>query len=119
MKKILVLSIYLILFCVVRLSAIAGEQDFTIVNATGHTIDALYVSPSASDDWEEDILGQATLADGQSATIKFGRAAKAAKWDIKIVDEDKKEIEWKGFDLPKINKITLHYKGDSATADYE
>ena len=36
-----------------------------------------------------------------------------------VVDEDKKEIEWKGFDLPKINKITLHYKGDSATADYE
>ena len=119
MKKILTITFALVLLFTLRLAAVAGEQDFTLVNATGHTIDALYVSPSASDDWEEDILGQATLADGQSATIKFNRAATAAKWDIKIVDEEKKEIEWKGFDLPKINKITLHYKGSTPTADFE
>ncbi len=119
MKKYLAPILCLILFLAVRLAAFAGEQDFTLVNATGHAITAVYVSPSAAHDWQEDILGQDKLADGQTATIKFSPTAKAAKWDIKVVDEEKKEVEWKDFDLAKINKITLRLKGDIASADYE
>ncbi len=119
MKTLRTVTLGLVLFLTLRVAAFAGEQDFTLVNATGHSIESLFVSPSASDDWEEDILGQDTLADGQSANIKFGRAAKSAKWDIKIIDEEKKEIEWTGFNLPKISKITLHYSGGKPTADFE
>ena len=119
MKKFLTRALCLFLFLSARPAAFAGEQDFTLVNATGHAITAVYVSPSAAHVWQEDILGQGKLGDGQSATIKFSGAAKAARWDIKVVDEDKKEIEFKGFDLLKINRITLHLKGDEASADYE
>lgn len=51
----------------------AGAQDFTLVNATGVEIDKVYIAPHSSDDWEEDILGQDTLADGQTVDIKFNR----------------------------------------------
>ena len=106
MKKFLLPVLCWCLFLSVYHAALAGEQDLTLVNATGHA-------------WQEDILGQDKLGDGQKTTIKFTGAAKAAKWDIKVVDEDKKEIEFEGFDLLKINQITLHLKGDEASADYE
>lgn len=119
MKKFFLPVLSLFLFLSARHATLAGEQDFTLINATGHAITAVYVSPSAAHAWQEDILGQDKLGDGQKATIKFSGAAKAAKWEIKVVDEDKKEIEFKGFDLLKINQITLHLKGDEASADYK
>ena len=37
-------------------------------------------------------------------------------WDLKIVDEDDKEVEWTQLDLCKASHITLQYKGKKATA---
>ena len=43
--------------------ALAAEQDFSLVNATGYEISELYVAPSQTSDWQEDVLGQDVLAD--------------------------------------------------------
>src|SRR5215213_5597937 len=48
-----------------------GKQDFTLVNQTGVSINELYVSPHTTNEWEEDILGQDTLANGDSVDITF------------------------------------------------
>lgn len=55
----------------------AGDQDFTLVNDTGVEIHHVYISPHDSDAWGEDILGEDTLADGDSVHIKFSRKEKA------------------------------------------
>ena len=96
-----------------------AAQDFTVVNRTGVEIDKLYVSPSAADDWEEDILGQDTLPDGQSVNIKFNREEKAALWDLRIEDKQGNAIEWEKLDLLKISKVTLFYKDGKGTAEVE
>ncbi|HEY0006013.1 MAG TPA: hypothetical protein VGB17_14625 [Pyrinomonadaceae bacterium] len=93
-----------------------GKQDFTLVNATGVEINALYVSPHDKNDWEEDILGQDTLANGQSLEIKFHRDEKAAMWDLRVEDKGGNSIEWENLNLLEISKITLHYKDGKATA---
>ena len=96
-----------------------GAQDFTVVNMTGVTIAELYVSPHTTNDWEEDILGQDMLANGESLNIHFSRTEKAAKWDLKIVDKEGNSIEWENLNLLEISKLTLHYKNGKAWADVE
>ncbi len=97
----------------------AGAQDFTLVNTTGVEIDKVFISPHDSDDWEEDVLGQDTLPDGQKVDIKFNRAEKAALWDLRIEDSKENSIEWENLNLLEISKLTLHYKDGKATAVVE
>jgi hypothetical protein len=93
-----------------------AAQDFTLVNATGVEIDKVFISPHDKDDWEEDILGQDTLPDGQSVDIKFHRAETAPIWDLRIEDKQGHAIEWENLNLLEINKLTLNYKDGKATA---
>src|SRR5205085_10958237 len=60
-----------------------AKQDFTLVNATGVEIHELYVTPHKSNDWEEDVLGQDTLPDGDSVTIHFSPRERAKMWDLR------------------------------------
>jgi hypothetical protein len=96
-----------------------GKQDFTLVNQTGVSINELYVSPHTTNNWEEDILGQDTLANGDSLDITFSRTERAAKWDLKVVDKEGNSIEWENLNLLEISKLTLHYKNGKAWADVE
>ncbi|HEX8137787.1 MAG TPA: hypothetical protein VF544_09380 [Pyrinomonadaceae bacterium] len=96
-----------------------GAQDFTLENQTGVSINELYVSPHTSNDWEEDILGVDTLADGDSVDIHFDRSEKSALWDLKVVDKSGNSITWENLNLLKISKLTLHYKNGKAWADVE
>jgi len=96
-----------------------GKQDFTVVNETGVEINKLFVSPHSVNDWQEDVLGQDTLADGDSVNIHFSRSERAAKWDLRIEDSDGNGIEWANLNLLEISKVTLHYKNGKAWADIE
>jgi hypothetical protein len=99
--------------------AFAGDQDFTLVNETGLTIDQLYCSPSASKDWEEDILGTGILEDGEKAGITFSRGETARNWDLLIVDEDGDKIVWEEIDLLEAETIVLYYENGQPTAKIE
>ncbi|HEY2135513.1 MAG TPA: hypothetical protein VGH49_06470 [Xanthobacteraceae bacterium] len=99
-----------------------AKQDFTLVNKTGYEISAVYVSPSKSDDWEEDVLGQDTLDDGEKANIHFHRSVKTCKWDLKVVyEEDSSSAVWPGIDLCSVETITIRYnkKSDTTTATFD
>lgn len=98
-----------------------GDQDFTVVNATGVEIHELYVSPHSADDWQEDILGRDTLASGEFVDIMFSRKEKTKLWDLRIVDGEGNAIEWENLNLLEISKVTLHYnkKTGKAWADIE
>lgn len=92
------------------LPAWAGDQDFTLVNRTGVEIHKVYASPHSSDDWEEDILGDDTLSDGESVNITFSPKERAAMWDLRVEDSDGNFITWENLDLLQISRVTLHYK---------
>lgn len=86
-----------------------GKQDFRLSNRTGYTISEVYVAPSKSDDWEEDVMGRDTLDDGDYVDISFARREKACEYDLKVVYDDEETAEWQGFDLCTISKISLRY----------
>ena len=99
-----------------------AKQDFQLVNKTGYELKALYVSPSKSDDWEEDVLGQDTLSDGEAVNIHFNPKVHTCKWDLKVTysDDDSNAI-WHNIDLCSVEKITIKYnrKADQTTATFD
>jgi hypothetical protein len=86
-----------------------GPQDFVLHNQTGVEINSLYVSPHDSDDWEEDILGQDTLASGESLKISFDDRDKNVHWDLKVTDKQGNSLEWEDLNLLEISELTLHW----------
>lgn len=99
-----------------------AKQDFDLVNKTGYEIKHVYVSPSKSDDWEEDVLGKDTLDDGETWAIKFHRSNKTCMWDLKVVyEEDSSSAVWSDIDLCKVEKVTIRYnkRTDKTTATFD
>jgi hypothetical protein len=99
-----------------------AKQDFKLVNKTGYELKELYVSPSKASDWQDDVLGQATLSDSGSVDIKFHRADKTCKWDLKVVyTVDSSSAVWSDIDLCSIEKITIKYnkEADQTTASFD
>jgi hypothetical protein len=94
-------------------------KGFALTNKTGVEIHSLYITPSESKDWQEDILGRDTLADGETTDITFSRSEKSALWDMRIEDSTGNSIEWDQLKLLELKKVTLYYKNGKATAEYE
>jgi len=98
-------------------AALAGEQDFTLVNHTGAEIQRLYTSPHRSNDWEEDVLGEDTLADGESLEITFPKRTRATHWDLRVEDSKGHAITFEDLNLKEISEVVLHYRHGKAWAD--
>lgn len=87
-----------------------ANQDFTLVNATGYPLRAVYVSPTKSEAWDEDILGQEVMADGATEEIEFSRDDTSCNWDLKVTfDDDGTSAIWYDIDLCTVEKITISY----------
>ncbi len=103
-------------------NAAEAKQDFKLVNKTGYEIKHVYVSPSKSDDWEEDVLGKDTLDDGEAWNIKFHRDVRTCKWDLKVTyaDDDSNAV-WQNIDLCEIERITIRYnrRSDTTSASFD
>lgn len=101
--------------------AFAGKQNFTLVNKTGYTLDKVFVAPSKSDSWDEDVMGRDVLGNGETVDIDFDRSETTCKWDLKVVYDDNTSAEWDNFDLCETNKITIKYNRSSGetSAEYE
>jgi len=115
-KAIIALGV-IAMFVTATAFARAGKQDFVLHNETGVEIHEVYVSPVTTTEWEEDVLGVDTLADGDSVKITFDDRDKHVHWDLKVVDGKGNSIEWHDLNLVEISEVTLHYKDGKAWAD--
>lgn len=109
--KKLCLAVSLCLLCCSL--AFAGPQDFILVNNTGVDIYAVYIAPSNSDEWGEDVMAEDVLVDEDSVMIVFPGKQKEAMWDIRVEDEDGDYLEWHGFNLKEISEIVLLPNGQA------
>lgn len=96
--------------------AFAGAQDFVLVNKTGVEIFAVYIAPSDSGDWEEDVLDVDTLPSGKSVKINFAPGTDVEYWDIRVEDSAGNALEWYEFNLLQVSRVTLLKNGE---AQYE
>jgi len=73
-------------------AAFAQTSDLAFVNNTGATLYFLYASPTTTDSWGEDLLGNTVLPDGGTFRAKLRRAE---AFDIRAVDSNDNEyIIW-------------------------
>lgn len=85
----------------------AAALGLSLDNSTGTAFRALYLSPSDSTGWEEDVLGGEGLPDGETVNIRFSPEEKAAIWDLRVEAVDGHFVEWKRLNLHEISTIRL------------
>ena len=69
--------------------ALADPRDFTLENDSLSTITRVYVSPTSSDSWGDDILDVDVLPPGESVDITFDASVgRTCIYDILVVTED-------------------------------
>ncbi|MBU0934935.1 MAG: hypothetical protein KKI09_06350 [Spirochaetes bacterium] len=85
MLKKVALVLLFALFASAAAMAFDGYVDIT--NNTGYTIYYIYVSHHTSDDWEEDVLDDEVLLDGDTIRITLEGYSDSI-FDIMVEDED-------------------------------
>lgn len=98
MKVKIALSI-LITFFTLNI-AVAADYYIDITNKTGYTIYYVHISPEASTDWEEDVLGKDVLLDNQTKRVNL-LGYKSPVFDIRMIDEDDDTYTFWGIDVSK------------------
>lgn len=89
----------------------AGGQDFELKNRTGVDIHRIFVSPSGVDDWEEDVLKEDVLMNGEDLLIQFPRSESSEWWDIRVEDSDGNAIEFERINLFEAITVILKANG--------
>ena len=100
----------------------ANNLDFALTNFTGATLKAVYISPSDSPGWEENVLGSDKLEDGNTVNIRFSSEERVSLWDLRVDGADGHYAEWKSINLSDVSRITLHInldKGATVVAEVE
>jgi hypothetical protein len=68
-------------------AVLAEDYYVNITNKTGYSIDHMYISPGSAKKWQEDVLGEDTLENGQTVRVNLGNYSKPI-FDIRLVDEE-------------------------------
>ena len=110
MKTIRILFLTAAMLIFAASAAMAGAQDFILVNRTGYDIYAVNVSPSETEKWEEDILGSKILANGEALEVRFPKR-KEQYWDIQVKFKDGSGLYWMRLDLMNTKIIALNGDG--------
>jgi hypothetical protein len=98
-------------------SAAAAADDknrkITLENVSSETIRELYAAPVTAKTWEEDLLGQKTLAPGQSISANIDNGTTECHYDLKVVLGDGKSIEQRNINVCAITKWVVGDSGNS------
>ena len=124
MSKIVSFVLSAVLSLGVTSQVLAGDADFTLVNRTGHDIEAVYVAPSRSNSWGSDRLGDRVLREGQSVLVDFSKRNRDCVFDMKIHwvgYGEADDVTWEQIDLCSTRRITLRYnrRTNVTSADLE
>lgn len=99
---------------VVLLGGTALAKEIVVMNGTDFEIHAIALSPSESDNWGEDLLGDDVLKPGEG--LKINISGDANNWDLAAQDGEGNQVTFQKLDFRSASKVTL--KSD-ATADIE
>jgi hypothetical protein len=84
-----------------------ARQNFSVVNATGHIVMTLNVSPTTENEWGPDILGSNVLQPGQTAQVVFDRAETQCNYDIRATYDDGDTTDARGVNLCQTATVQL------------
>jgi hypothetical protein len=119
MKKHLLLLVALV-FAATTWTQAQTVLDFKLVNKTGQTFYAVYLTDTDTEDWGEDILPDAMVEDGDVVDITFDYVddETICTWDLKLT-EDASEETWvylSELDLCEAKIVTIYIDEDGEYA---
>ncbi len=93
----------------VVLPSLAQAEDlkFKLTNNSSRAIQNFYTSPATTTDWQEDVLGEDTIASGQTDEITIADGSTQCVYDMRFVMDDNAEMIDKNIDLCKLGEYTL------------
>ncbi|MGY2051366.1 hypothetical protein [Methylobacterium sp. JK268] len=86
--------------------AMAANRHVDIVNKTGLTLKHFYASSIGSNNWEEDILGRDTIANGETFDIDIDDGTGACRFDFRAVFQNGSEIIKRNINVCEISTFT-------------
>lgn len=105
-------------------SGVASQKEkvitmpITFVNNTNMDIYRLYASSTGTDDWEEDILGDAFLEPGEHIEVDFSYSEDETTWDFAIEDEEENMFEYYDMDFEDYGEEGISiFLNEDGTAD--
>lgn len=95
--------------------AMAMDKKVNIFNGAQFDFYTLYLSPNNANAWQENLLEEKTLPNGDKAEIAVSRTENAEAWDIKVTDKDGNSTTWVGVPVNASGQITLMPDGKYMT----
>ncbi|GAB7081463.1 hypothetical protein JCM14635_31360 [Megalodesulfovibrio paquesii] len=99
---------------VLAFASVALAKQVVIMNGTDFDIHSIMLSPSESNNWGEDLMGDDVLEPDEGVQITISGSAN--NWDLAAVDGDGTQVTFSNLDLRKVTTVTLHSDG-SATLE--
>src|SRR5947207_13537828 len=101
-------------------STFASDLDFTLVNQTARSFEGLYITDSANNDWDANLLlNGKVLAAGGKIRVRFKRDAKSDTWDFNLVDDEGLSVTFDHVKLAGVDTVTLKNVNGKITAEIE
>jgi len=85
----------------------------TVENFSSQSLNYLYASPITSKIWEEDLLGERTLARGESIEANIDNGTDECQYDLRAVMADGREVIRRNINVCAVSKWTIGDSGDS------
>ena len=106
-KRFLLLSVIAVTALAGTSTAVAADRHVKVINKTKTPIFGFYASRVASNDWEEDILGEDVIMPGESLVINIDDGSGACKFDFKGEFEDGDEVVKKNVDVCRVSEFSF------------
>ena len=75
--------------------AFADPRDFNVVNGSSIVLTHVFVSPSDTQEWGEDIMGRDVLSPAETVNVTFGKFdGNSCLYDVKVVGQADERIGW-------------------------
>jgi hypothetical protein len=101
-------------------NASASDLDFTLVNQTARSFEAIYITDSGSKDWDANLLlNGKVLAAGGKVRVRFKSDAKSETWDFNLVDDEGLSVTFDHVKLAGVDTVTLKDVHGKITAEIE
>lgn len=90
------------------LPAAAQNVEFTLINASSHSLHYFYTNPSNQDSWGEDLLGETgTLESGEQGTVFIGDGSDQCLYDFRFETGEGAMLEVYEVDICELGEYTL------------
>lgn len=94
--------------CLFAAPAQAQDVEFGLVNNSSHTLTYLYVAPSNTDEWGDDLLGDnGILESGYEASVVIGDGSDQCLYDLRFETAEGAELDVYEVDICTLSSYTL------------